>query len=168
MMIHTTLTTNNEPHQKLTLAALINHSFLTLLAHNFLCPSSPLSQPKTPFGAEFWVSTRRCLPPARSRTGVHRVRGGELNNIVITQKSLQKQKTQKSAYFHIKNMQNKPNLNKWIFTPTSFNADTYVKLAHFYVKKTNPIQTQFKPKKTYVILVPAATTPNFVLSAWRR
>ena len=52
---------------------------------------------------------------------------------------------QKSCAFHIKNMQNKANLNKSECPLTSFMSMSYVKSTTFYVKKTNPIQSQYKP-----------------------
>ena len=51
---------------------------------------------------------------------------------------------QKSCVSHIKNMQNKPNLNISEPTPSVYGKKTYVKSATFYIKKTNPIQTQYK------------------------
>jgi hypothetical protein len=46
-------------------------------------------------------------------------------------------------------MKNKPNLNISIFEPNSLMSKSYPKLHLLYVKKTNPIQTQFKPKQTH-------------------
>ena len=51
---------------------------------------------------------------------------------------------QKSCAFHIKNTQNKANLNNSECPLTACMSTSYVKLATFYIKKTNPIQTQYK------------------------
>ena len=84
---------------------------------------------------------------ARSRTGVLRVRGGELNNDVITQKNLQKRKN--------KNMQNEPNLNNSEFALSSFIKVRYLCLDTWYrgknEPKTNPNEAISKPIRTHFL-----------------
>ena len=110
---------------------------------NTMTSTSPKSQqnlispPLFPFGAEFRVSARRSLPPARSRTGVLRVRGGKLNNAAITRKNRQKTNTQI--------MQNEPNLNIWFFNLNDSHIDSYANSAAPNVKKNKPKRTQNKP-----------------------
>ena len=50
--------------------------------------------------------------------------------------------------FTLKSMQNKPNLNKFELKLIDASKMTYLKSTVGFVKKTNPIQTQFKPKQS--------------------
>ena len=68
---------------------------------------------------------------------------------------------QKNCAFHIKNMQNKPNLNNSDHQLTACISMSYVKSAAFYVKKTNPIQTQYKPKQTQFQKDPIRCNPFY-------
>ena len=82
-MIYTTMIVRNDPRPKIPPTSAFNHTLAPRFPFffgeaNLFCINA------------VWLSTRRSSPPARSRTGVLRVRGGELNNDSITQKNLQK------------------------------------------------------------------------------
>ena len=156
-MIDTTMIVRNDPRPNLPPAAEFNNHFpaINTFYHIFVPgPVNPFREHdlftlKGVLARNFVFPARPQACDRKKRDWYRSVEGGlYLSPFFEIRRESSTGREQSRRAKELPKMENKPNLNKLKFESNSLMTKGYAKSAPEYVKKTNPIQTQFKAKQT--------------------